>query len=629
MSSKNKQLYKITFFAAFAIIIIIFLSLVAGRIPTFIQVDQGKGDILITGAAVSSTTLDVFTITTADTSGTIRWKNRDGTTVSLPIAGDGSVTTGNSQTESVLLAADAKNDPDERIYLEGENCQGQTSLTDCTSAQFLAIENKHAHLLKITGINVEKNEISIQDMTYGKESNDNTYTDAAATSFVIGELSITLTINEGAKQIAFTATGSSNGAEIELYDKATLEIINTNTAAQTFEGLKFSEYNDGALSPAKYIGQGGTSPVTIDVVYDDLYDRSIEVSSIIDVLTKAQGSGWYETDNMVSFYTNKGTLIVYDEKEKHKLTIRHVATTASASVTIQATAEETEERGGWTIYGIDRKGDVGKASSFVLDKNGFVHISYFDETNDALKYAYETVEGWYVQTVDTENVGRSSDIALDSLENPHIVYTDTKNSKLKYAMYDETTWKRWTIEAAGTAAILPSLALDGDDAQYIAYYDFIEDDLMLLFYDATSKTWKKETIDAAGDVGAEASIAVDTNSNPHIVYFDNTYDFLKYVWYDGASWQITTLDSTGTAGLFTALTLDKNNYPTVWYYNQLQDKVQYLSYIGDNKWEQNRFSLEGFDIWQGDIVLDKKGYVHFSYYDKTEEDLKYAIGGWE
>jgi hypothetical protein len=626
MPAKNKQVHGITLFALLAIIILISLFVVAGRDPVLLQIALAEEDNLITGAAVSSTTLDVFTISTDDTSGIIRWKNIDGTTVSLPIAGDGSATAGNSQTESVVLAANAKNDPDERIYLEGESCQGTTRLTDCTSAQFLAIQNKRAHIVKITSINTEKNEISIKDMTYDKESNDNAYTDAAATSFVIGELSIMLTINEAANQVTFTATGSGNNAEIELYDKATLHIINTNTAAQTFEGLKFSEYNDGALSPAKYIGQGGTAPLSIEIVYDDLYDNSIEVSSIIDILTKAQGSGWYEANNMFSFYTNKGTLILYDEKEKHKLTIRHVATTASASVKLKATAEDSE---GWTLYSVDKEGDVGKASSFILDSSGFVHISYFDETNDALKYAYETADGWYVQTVDIENVGRSSDIALDSSENPHIVYTDTKNSKLKYAMYDGTTWKHWTIEAAGSAAILPSLALDADDAQYITYYDFIDDDLMLLFYDATSAAWKTETRDAEGDVGTEASIAIDANNNPHIVYFDNTYDFLKYVWYDGTAWQKTTLDASGKAGLFTTLTLDKKNYPTVWYYNQLQDKVQYLSYVGDNQWEQKTFSLDGFDIWQGDIVLDENGYVHFSYYDKDSKDLRYAIGEWE
>ncbi|MBI5072548.1 hypothetical protein HZA99_01895 [Candidatus Woesearchaeota archaeon] len=69
-------------------------------------------------------------------------------------------------------------------------------------------------------------------------------------------------------------------------------------------------------------------------------------------------------------------MITYDEEEKHSFVIHHVATTVSASVKLKKTAEEPAS--GWTIYGIDTEGDVGKASSLVLDKNGFVHVSYFD-----------------------------------------------------------------------------------------------------------------------------------------------------------------------------------------------------------------------------------------------------------
>ncbi|MBI5072547.1 hypothetical protein HZA99_01890 [Candidatus Woesearchaeota archaeon] len=122
---------------------------------------------------------------------------------------------------------------------------------------------------------------------------------------------------------------------------------------------------------------------------------------------------------------------------------------------------------------------------------------------------------------------------------------------LMYAMYDGTEWKRWTGEAAGAGvgvgagAILPTLAFGANDEQYIAYYDYVADDLVLLFYNAESQTWQRQTIDAEGDVGTEASIAVGSDNNPRIVYFDNTHDLLKYAWYDGTSWQKTVLDESG------------------------------------------------------------------------------------
>lgn len=598
-----------------------------GYVPYYGEHEKIRQENKITGAAIGSSQLTVFEISAGDTSGKIKWKNLDGKTISLPIAADGTAVSGSSATEAVFLATDTKNKPEDLLYLEGETCAGAAAVTDCLNAQFLVIENKKAHLFKITNINTDKNEIDIEDRTYEKESNNNAYAESAATTIIVGDIQITLTINEAAKQITFASIGSSNNALIELYDKATLEIINTNLASSSFEGVKFSEYNDGALAPEKYIGKGGTAPLTMQIFFDDASDLSIEISNnLLTDLTKTHGSGWYTTDGEMSFYSNKGTLFTYEEVEKHSLTIGHVV---SLYPTKKSVAKKTEDQlpTGWTMYGVDKEGDVGKDSAFVLDNDGYAHISYFDETNDALKYAYETREGWYVQILDRGDVGRASDIALESQQYPHIVYTDNKNNKLKYGWYDGKDWHKVTLEDLGENAILPALALDSKNRPHIAYYNYIDDNLMYAWFDGT--IWHIEIVDEEGDVGTDASIALDSNDDPHISYFDNNYDLLKYAWYDGEEWHIQELDTAGNAGLFSAISLDAKSYPTIWYYNQLQGKVQYLQYLGDDVWDQETFSLEGFDLYQGDIVLDNKGYVHFSYYWEAEKDLRYAVGQWE
>ncbi|MCD6119511.1 hypothetical protein J7K50_06685 [bacterium] len=42
----------------------------------------------------------------------------------------------------------------------------------------------------------------------------------------------------------------------------------------------------------------------------------------------------------------------------------------------------------WHIETVDSDGNVGKYTSIALDSGGYPHISYWDETNNALKYAY-------------------------------------------------------------------------------------------------------------------------------------------------------------------------------------------------------------------------------------------------
>ena len=319
----NKYIFSLSLVGCIAIIVVF---VVAGTIPIH-QTDTAEDvNILITGAATAKIT--VFEIKTKATSGKIQWKDIKGKSFSMPIAADGSSVAGSSTTEAVLLATKANPGPDDLVYLEGEMCVGTSAVTDCAGAQFIVIQSKKAALFRIKNIDTDKNEIDVEDKTNKKESKEVSYTDGIPTTIVVGEKQITLTINEAANQITFTSIGSSDGATVQLYDRAVLEIINADIGSQTFEGFYFSEYNDGALGSAKYIGQGGNAPLEIEIFYDGENDNSIEISeNLITDLTKALGSGWYTTDGTKSFYSNKGTLFTYDEEDKHKLTIGHIGYT--------------------------------------------------------------------------------------------------------------------------------------------------------------------------------------------------------------------------------------------------------------------------------------------------------------
>ena len=70
-----------------------------------------------------------------------------------------------------------------------------------------------------------------------------------------------------------------------------------------------------------------------------------------------------------------------------------------------------------------------------MDADGFPHISYYDASNDDLKYATLYASGWYTQTVDSEGyVGLYTSLALDADGFPHISYYDSSNNDLKYAL---------------------------------------------------------------------------------------------------------------------------------------------------------------------------------------------------
>ncbi|MBI4689418.1 MAG: hypothetical protein HY754_03995 [Nitrospirae bacterium] len=68
------------------------------------------------------------------------------------------------------------------------------------------------------------------------------------------------------------------------------------------------------------------------------------------------------------------------------------STTTSDTTTGGGTTNTTKT---WTISTIDSQGYVGYYNSIAIDSNNKVHISYYDDTNDNLKYVTNSSGSWH------------------------------------------------------------------------------------------------------------------------------------------------------------------------------------------------------------------------------------------
>ena len=288
------------------------------------------GDLKYSFDSFTSNDVETIEFVTGSTDGVIRFTNSDGTEVELPLAADNDAIDYDAVEEDhepIYYGDEAPTalspHEDELMYLQGETCIGSgADVTNCQLAMFLVVDDngRNAHVIQIPNIDTNDDEIDFRDLTYGSEDYGLVYTPGGLSILTLTDAgTIHLIIDEISGEITFVSIGSVDGMEIPTSNGATLRLRNVDIANQIFDGLYFTESNDGAPITS-YL-----EDLEITATYDDLTDDSIEFET--SVLSMGDGYGWLPTndyeDNYINFVTWKSSWITYDLLEKQSVVIQH------------------------------------------------------------------------------------------------------------------------------------------------------------------------------------------------------------------------------------------------------------------------------------------------------------------
>jgi hypothetical protein len=255
----------------------------------------------------------------------------------------------------------------------------------------------------------------------------------------------------------------------------------------------------------------------------------------------------------------------------------------------------------WQITTIDSSADVGVGSSVAIDSNNKVHVSYYDRTNSAIKYATNSPGLWVTSTIDTNIDGGGSPsktiIKVDSNNKLHIVYYKY-NGVIKYAT---TISGSWTVSTIGSGDI-PSMVIDTNNKLHLSY----RSGTVLAYSTNATGAWVTQTVDAGG--AYHSAIAIDKNGKVHILYGNGSN--LKYANNTNGSWVLSTIDSASSTYNGLGIALDSNvkihaaygEYPTSW-------NLKYITNV-TGSWVSTTIGKKS-DNWSfTSLVVDTNDKIH-------------------
>jgi len=291
---------------------------------------------------------------------------------------------------------------------------------------------------------------------------------------------------------------------------------------------------------------------------------------------------------------------------------------------------------GSIISTLDSSGDVGKYTSLALGSDGFARISYYDDTNDDLKFVRcldENCVTKNITTIDSAgNVGfEYTSLALGSDGFARISYYNESNNDLKFVRCtnaDCATKVITVVDSSGDMGQFSSLALGSDGFARISYYASSGGNLNFVRCTNADCTTKNiSTVDSSGDVGKYTSIALGSDGFARISYINETNDDLKFVRCanaDCSSATVTTVESSPNINRNTAVALGSDGFARISYYDDGNNDLKFVRCTNADCATKNITTLDSSgDVGRYSSLKLLSDLARVVYHDGSNGDLKY------
>jgi len=334
---------------------------------------------------------------------------------------------------------------------------------------------------------------------------------------------------------------------------------------------------------------------------------------------------------------------VFERKRSGKI---RVSSIPSGKSKIHRIVQQSANWEDWHVLTLDagprkaKYGRAGRSTSIALDSNDKVHIAYYSDSEDAVKYVTNVNNRWETLVID-RRIDRLPDITIgvDNSNKIHIIYNKCNrrwdnwcDDDLYYATNKSGLWQIQPVDSAKAVGQYSSMAIDTTGQLHVAYSESEAGysgygQARLKYARQTEGSWVSEIVNSSSNLFATMiHLRLDYNGKAHISYMDYNTRNLWYSTNASGQWESTELHER--TGQYNAIAIDTSG--KVHIFHSPQDWGLWYTTNATGNWKTELVRSDA--NWFNSVAIDLDNVIHISSFDAFNGVLKYMKvenGAWE